>query len=540
MKVNHFIVNLEESIYCVRGDALFVACAGYYSDAEVRQDSQFAEVLTAKYQGKLSSEEEFWIPPNGQFAVVAYEDNCLFAVVDRTRSFPLFYGVKKDKFYLSNNAHWLKEKLQTDHLDPVAHEEFRLTGFVTGNDTLFKDIKQIQAGQYILAKFCENKFSTKVSQYYKYIGEPNQLSSISSLRSHLDEALLTSFQRLIKFADGRPLVVPLSAGLDSRLVAVMLKRLKYDNVICYSYGKARNAESEKSAKIARKLGFKWLFVPYTGKMWKKWSESTEFHSYMRFADNLSSLPHIQDWPAVFTLHQQNNLPADAVFVPGHTGDFISGGHIQPDFMDTEVRVDRTCLIDKIIRKHYRVNDFSSCSTTIQEIIKQRIDSALQSPVESNEQAAFLYEFYDWQERQPKHVVNSLRVYEFFGYNWYLPLWDVELVEFWQQVPLKMKVNKVLYRAYLAESNMSNLFNDLYRKNEVTYPCNPVFRKKRCLYRSLENVASARDFVKKQYFDYFSHKLAWYGMFPYFKVAFGKKGFQNIYSFLADSYLAQFE
>ena len=519
---------------------MFAASAGYFWDGALKKDSEFTEALAVKFQGKLSQEERFWIPRNGQFAVVAQEDNCLFAAVDRTRSFPLFYGVKKDKFYLSNNARWLKEQLQTDDLDPVAQEEFRLAGFVMGKDTLFKEIKQVQAGQYILAKFCKKKVSVKAHQYYKYMGEPQPLSSFSDLKAGLDEMLLASFRRLIRFAAGRTLVVPLSAGLDSRLVAAMLKRLNYDNVICYSYGKERNRESEKSAEIARKLGLKWLFVPYTGKMWKKWSESAEFQSYMRFADNLSTLPHIQDWPAVFTLHQRKVLPEDAVFVPGHTGDFISGGHIQPDFMDTEVRIDKTLLIDKIIRKHYRINDFSSCSTPIQAIIKQRIDSALKSPVKSNEQAAFLYEFYDWQERQPKHIVNSLRVYEFFGYKWYLPLWDVELVEFWQHVPLEMKVNKVLYKAYLGETNMSNLFNDLRQKNEVADPSNPILRKNKLLYRSVESLASARDFIKKQYFDYFNHDLAWYGMFPYSKVAFGKKRFQNIYSFLADSYLAQFE
>ena len=541
MNRQNFIINLKDIVYCVRQNALFAASAGYFWDGALKKDSEFTEALTVKFQGKLSQGEIFWVPKNGQFGVVAQEGNFLFAAVDRTRSFPLFYGVKKGKFYLSNKAHWLKEKLQTDQLDPVAQEEFRLAGFVAGNDTLFRDLKQIQAGHYILVEFCENKFSIKVHQYFKYIGAPKKNALCSNLRTRLDEVFLASFRRLIKFADGRTLVVPLSAGLDSRLVAAMLKRLNYENVICYSYGKENNRESGRSAEIARQLGFKWLFVPYAGKMWKKWSSSIEFKSYMRYADNLSTLPHIQDWPAVFTLREKKMIPDDSIFVPGHTGDFISGGHIQPDFMDEHVKIDKNQLIIKIVKKHYRVNDFLSCSKAMQTKIKQRIEATLQiSSVESNEQAAFLYEFYDWQERQPKHVLNSLRVYEFFGYKWYLPLWDVELLEFWQQVPLKMKVNKVLYLAYLGETNMSNLFGELRANNETAAPMKGTFRKNKLLYRSVESLASARDFIKKQYFDYFNHDLAWYGMFPYSKVAFGKKRFQNIYSFLVDSYLAQFE
>ena len=175
MNRQNFIINLEDTVYCVRQNSLFAASAGYFWDGALKKDSEFTEALAVKFQGKLSQEERFWIPRNGQFAVVAQEDNCLFAAVDRTRSFPLFYGVKKDKFYLSNNARWLKEQLQTDDLDPVAQEEFRLAGFVMGKDTLFKEIKQVQAGQYILAKFCKKKVSVKAHQYYKYMGEPQPL-----------------------------------------------------------------------------------------------------------------------------------------------------------------------------------------------------------------------------------------------------------------------------------------------------------------------------------------------------------------------------
>ena len=35
----------------------------------------------------------------------------------------------------------------------------------------------------------------------------------------------------------------------------------------------------------------------------------------------------------------------------------------------------------------------------------------------------LYEFSEFKNRQTKYVITVQRVYEFFGYEWRLPLWD---------------------------------------------------------------------------------------------------------------------
>jgi asparagine synthase (glutamine-hydrolysing) len=53
----------------------------------------------------------------------------------------------------------------------------------------------------------------------------------------------------------------------------------------------------------------------------------------------------------------------------------------------------------------------------------------------------LYEFWEWSERQPKATVNNQRLYEFFGYQWALPLWDAEMMDFWAKVPYEEKLNQ---------------------------------------------------------------------------------------------------
>ena len=36
----------------------------------------------------------------------------------------------------------------------------------------------------------------------------------------------------------------------------------------------------------------------------------------------------------------------------------------------------------------------------------------------------------YEERQAKLIANSVRVYEYFGYDWYMPFWDSGVVEAW--------------------------------------------------------------------------------------------------------------
>jgi asparagine synthase (glutamine-hydrolysing) len=61
-----------------------------------------------------------------------------------------------------------------------------------------------------------------------------------------------------------------------------------------------------------------------------------------------------------------------------------------------------------------------------------------------EEAADAFERWDCQERQAKFIVNSVRVYESFGYEWRLPLFDAELMDFWSRIPIEGRVGRRLY------------------------------------------------------------------------------------------------
>ena len=70
----------------------------------------------------------------------------------------------------------------------------------------------------------------------------------------------------------------------------------------------------------------------------------------------------------------------------------------------------------------------------------------------------LYESWEWAERQPKATISNQRLYEYFGYDWALPLWDADLMDFWARVPFEHKFNQSLHQEYLRSYNYDGVFD----------------------------------------------------------------------------------
>ncbi len=260
--------------------------------------------------------------------MIKHTDHELLAAVDRVRSIPLFYGQKGADFYMSDSADWVRQQVANKEIDPLAREEFLLTGYVTGPDTLFPDVKQLQAGEALSVQDNGESLIIKPIRYYRFIHKYESPKSMKELMEEHDQVLLRVFNRLIERADGRTIVVPLSGGYDSRLIVLMLKRLGYESVITFSYGRTGNKESEVSRKVAESLGLPWVFVEYSNELWYAWYHSEDYKEYAYFAHGCTSLPHIQDWPAVWQLNRDNVITTDSIFVPGHSADLPAGSRSQ--------------------------------------------------------------------------------------------------------------------------------------------------------------------------------------------------------------------
>lgn len=381
---------------------------------------------------------------NGSFAVVSRPGADLRAAVDRLRSFPLFYTFEGRRLRISDRAASLVSPQARATLDANCKLEFQFTGYVTGEETLVPGLRQIRAGYALMHRRCEKADLTQVS-YYEFRHRDFVTTDDDKVALQLAGVHERVFERLLKDVGDRQIVIPLSGGYDSRLIGHSLRELGARNVLCYTYGLRGNWESGISRALAQHLGFDWIMVPYSNRQWRTVGESAAFNRYFMEAGDFASLAHVQDWPAVQALVAQDKLSPDAVFVPGHSGDFLAGSHIPQQYKD-RVRISRTELLQSIFDAHYSLWDWPThAAGEMARIFTNRIERVIGPATDGTaEQAADTFECWDCQERQAKFIVNSVRAYEFFGFEWRLPLFDAELMDFWSRIPLDGRLRRRLY------------------------------------------------------------------------------------------------
>ncbi|MBK5240620.1 hypothetical protein [Clostridium sp.] len=447
------------------------------------QGDLFEEEMLAEFFSKTKCEDTI-NSANGFWGLVKIHDNSIFIAADRNRSYPLFYAIIDNIAYISDDAYWIKDKTKETEFDEISKHEFLVTGYVTGSDTLYKKVKQIRPGEIIsIAVDEQNNIVVNSSKYYSFIHGDyfEELSREELLKEH-ELSLFRSVNRLIKYANGKTIVVPLSGGYDSRLVATVLKKLNYSNVITFTYGRVNNPECLVSKEVAKLLGYKWIFIPYDNEKSYEWYNSDERANFSTYADNLSTILPDREWPAVLELKKRNLIPKDSIFVPGHSGDFISGGHIPKKLYNPNVSAKQ--IVDEILKNHYIMWNFDAVKKEWKNDFAKKILKCAEIKMfdrkdyASNEFAANLYEKWNFEENQIKRMINSVKIYDFFGYKYWLPLWDYEYMNFWCKVPLSYRINKNLYDEYVVKlySQTANITTYEAQKREPALANKNILKK----------------------------------------------------------------
>jgi asparagine synthase (glutamine-hydrolysing) len=383
---------------------------------------------------------------DGTFAAV-HTGEATTAVVDRIRSLPLFYGRDRaGRWHLSDDAHRIAEITDARLDDATAAAEFMLQSNTTGATTLSSSVRQVQAGEAVTFGLA----APESTRYFRYADGAAHEGSEEELIDEGVQLFERTFDRLIASLRGRPVVVPLSGGMDSRLIAAMLVRGGRTDALCFSYGRERSFEARASRRVADALGLRWTFVPYANRDWHRWFSSDAFQQYRRGASGLTAIEHEQDWPAVRALRAHGLASGDAVFVPGHAGDFLGGSHLPAAPSDIERDPVRW-----LWQRYYTEWPTDALAPDLAADLQRRIAACLgDAPGPAR---AFLR--FGWQERQAKMIANSVRVYDLHGFDWRLPFWsDAAVLDFWGRVPIPLLRRRRLYFRVLRRLMGADLFD----------------------------------------------------------------------------------
>lgn len=402
---------------------------GYlYDGNRLKSEVQiFSELSQIKNKASLV---EWLNTSNGCFSIVLTGDFGTLLAVDIMRTFPIFYSRNNNNWVVTDDP--VSIFRGNAEVDPMAAVELECSGYVTGCRTLFNAVYQVQAGEIV----AYSNHSIHCSFYADFRIDRIDSSKFNNLQQKLSHKLETVFERMVNSLDGRQVVLPLSGGYDSRLMATMLKKFGHKNVFTYTYGRAGNHELENSQRTATILGFPWVFIKYNSDLIQGFMSESTFSNYIHYVGKASSIFFMQEYFAVKFLHENNCIEKDAVFIPGFSGDALAGSHLRRSVAES---VDKEKLIKQIYNKTYNQNNSIKFKNQFLHLIKDFVNQHSENIPTYN-----IYEQWLFKERHAKLIVNSASVFDFFGYEYRLPFWDRELVSFFTAVPFEYKLYKPLY------------------------------------------------------------------------------------------------
>jgi asparagine synthase (glutamine-hydrolysing) len=373
---------------------------------------------------------------NGQFSVIIKAKDAIFAATDRLRNFPLFYSRINNLPVICDDCYKLAESFPVQSLNMNAFNCFLSSGFVVNNLTLLKDIFQVEAGEYVVLG---SNFSRKF--YYDQnnvsIIEKDFKTASDELLGIISETLFSHFNAL----KNDFLAVSLSGGFDSRLIAAMCAKYHPENILCYTYGVKGNNEEILAGEVAKRLGFKWIKIDYDAELIEGYLSGDEFNRYFPYASDLSSMFFMEQYFAVKYLKENNLIPDNCIFITGFSGDMLAGSHLVPQLKGKLNKEQIAGLINKEFCVLTKMKE--SKKHDLLDLINEKIP-------DTSFNAWSVFENWDQKERQAKFIVNSARVFLFFGYKYVLPLWDNNLIDFFSGLPFRFKEDKKLYNHVLKE------------------------------------------------------------------------------------------
>ncbi|HEX7350292.1 asparagine synthase-related protein [Brachybacterium sp.] len=375
------------------------------------------------------------------FSAVLSTESEIQLLTDHLRSWPLFYAVRGDHVHVGEDAFAVADALGGRSLDSAAAAEFLHTGFVLGDRSVLHGVRQVPAGTTVRIDRRTGEVRSRLERRLRL--RAPEFADTDAFTRAFAAALDAQMVRLYDRADGRMIALPLSAGLDSRLLAALLARDGYPHVQTFTYGLPGNAEAQASARIAESLGLPWTQVTHTpDQLRRAWTDPSTA-SFLREASGGASLPHIQDWYAIRSLTEDGTLPPGSIVIPGHT--VVSSAKDEP--LRHGRAVTPAGVVDALRPWHFSLRSRSARAVRLPSVVRALQDFFTEVSLSGERRDTMDAVRWFWQrERQAKYILNSMRGYEHVGLEWALPMHELAVWEVYEAAPEEAIASREWYRA----------------------------------------------------------------------------------------------
>jgi len=387
---------------------------------------------------------------NGSFIGILLDKNNLELriYVDRNGLSKLYYYSEKQSIFFSTRIKKLGKILDLQVSNESLNQIFGF-GFVLGDRTPFKSVKQLKRGEFLTIgdeKITKSRYHDLNLDDFNYEDE-------SQLETELYRLWSNAIKNQVHNHDS--LLIPLSGGLDSRaILAESVKHVPLEKITTLTFGALGSYDYEIGNAVSSYFGQKHYNLEVENRVGLD-------DLFLTFMDSEGMIDPFPNMPMLSSLRNIKNKSV----ISGYIGDFLVGGHNPQELVRKKIknRTDLIWLSKYIIRNNARYSNNNSC--VYEENLQENISEELHSYWPRYDDASKIY--FLWFLDNHCSNWSFYKVFRFREDCVYLsPFLDNDLLDFLIKLPAKYRNKQNLYRKML-QKRYSELFT-LPTKNNYGY------------------------------------------------------------------------
>ena len=465
---------------------------------------------------------------DSNFFLIIWSVDYLFCTVDHISSYQLAYKFENNQIIISNNLSRCNDSINEHSFNSILY-----SGYTLGNKTLYKNYKTLYPCEFLIYKnnVIKKNFFYDINFVY---------NSSSTSEFELEGKIEKLFLKLKKRYTKCNIVVPLSAGIDSRLILSSLKYFDFQNVKLFTHYNQNKRDKNIAFKLSKYFDYPIELINLKLQDCKKIYRSKKFNEYLNYKTVFNSLNNHGDYISIEKLIKKKFIDIETdLIMNGQSGDFISGNHI-PMFLfenkNTNIDYLKEKTLDYIIYKHFNLwseEKFNEDQLNLRNMIKEKYFNN----VKKIHEIIGSYEKFEFENRQVKWVIGQQKVYDFFKLSCYLPLWSITLVDFFSnKISVEQKKGQKLYKELLIKKNYSGVWKSIPINPEEKFDI--FFRLIRIFFKCIFFFFGKKSWhrFEKKYLSYFMDSTYITSFYTYFRYIKTKKIPRNVMALMAKDFL----